>query len=240
MYSVGEVLLHLLNTISSIWLTSIAFTQKTPTAEALSVLLQFDHLSSSSDDITLQLMEKREKTYRKRVCKFCYRVSLRASSQLKGIWWKVDAKAGAGSAARSRVLARLATLAWGDVTRDDLQRLFSAQHSVAMLEQCCNHSKQCYNNAVMLCFVKNRRCKSSRVASPLNRRACLQDSTGLYFVVQLKRLFHSICYSKEWTGTQWRNHIGHRLLLPRPYSPRDLLALTKEILEKDKITLASC
>ena len=59
MYSVGEVLLHLLNTISSIWLTSIAFTQKTPTAEALSVLLQFDHLSSSSDDITLQLMEKR-------------------------------------------------------------------------------------------------------------------------------------------------------------------------------------
>ena len=85
-FSVGEVLLYLLKTISSIWLTSIAFTQKTPTAEALSVLLQFDHLSSSSDDITLQLMEKREKTYRKRVCKFCYRVSLRASSQLKGIW----------------------------------------------------------------------------------------------------------------------------------------------------------
>ena len=27
----------------------------------------------------------------------------------------------------------------GDVTRDDLQRRFLAQHSVAMLEQCCNN-----------------------------------------------------------------------------------------------------
>ena len=31
----------------------------------------------------------------------------------------------------------------GDVIRDDLQRRFLAQHSVAMLEQCGNHSKQC-------------------------------------------------------------------------------------------------
>ena len=38
---------------------------------ALPALLQFDHKSSSSDDITLQQMEKREKVYRKRVCKFC-------------------------------------------------------------------------------------------------------------------------------------------------------------------------
>ena len=31
--------------------------------------------------------------------------------------------------------------AWrkGDVTRDDSQRRFFAQHSIAMLEQCCNH-----------------------------------------------------------------------------------------------------
>ena len=27
----------------------------------------------------------------------------------------------------------------GDVTRDDLQRRFLAQHSVAMLKQCCNN-----------------------------------------------------------------------------------------------------
>ena len=34
----------------------------------------------------------------------------------------------------------------GNVTRDDSQRRLLAQHSVAMLEQCCNHSKQCCNN----------------------------------------------------------------------------------------------
>ena len=33
----------------------------------------------------------------------------------------------------------------GDVRRDDLQRRFLAQHSVAMLEQRLNHSKQCRN-----------------------------------------------------------------------------------------------
>ena len=43
-----------------------------------------------------------------------------------------------------------------------------AQHSVAMLEQCCNHSKQCRNNVATLCCAKNRRCESSRVTSPLN------------------------------------------------------------------------
>ena len=49
----------------------------------------------------------------------------------------------------------------GHVTRDDLQRRFLAQHSVAMLEQCCSCSKQCRNNVVMLCCSKNRRCESS-------------------------------------------------------------------------------
>ena len=28
----------------------------------------------------------------------------------------------------------------GDITREDSQRRFLVQHSVAMLEQCCNHS----------------------------------------------------------------------------------------------------
>ena len=42
----------------------------------------------------------------------------------------------------------------GDVTRDDLQWWFLVQHSVALLEQCCNsyYSKQCHNkccNAVL-------------------------------------------------------------------------------------------
>ena len=53
-----------------------------------------------------------------------------------------------------------------DVKRDDLQQRFSAQHGVAMFKQCCNHSKQCRNNAVVLFCAENRRCKSSRVTSP--------------------------------------------------------------------------
>ena len=48
----------------------------------------------------------------------------------------------------------------GDVTRDD------SQHSVAMLEQCCDNSKQHSNNVVTLCYAKNRRYESSRVTSP--------------------------------------------------------------------------
>ena len=57
----------------------------------------------------------------------------------------------------------LPSLCKGDVTRDDAQRQFLAQHGVAMLEQCCNHSKRCRNNAATLCCPKNRRCESSRV-----------------------------------------------------------------------------
>ena len=37
---------------------------------------------------------------------------------------------------------------------------FLAQHSLAMLEQCCNHSKQCRNNVATLCYAKNRRWQS--------------------------------------------------------------------------------
>ena len=44
---------------------------------------------------------------------------------------------------------------------------FLAQNNAAMLKQCCNHSKQCRNNVATLCCVKNRRCESSRVTSPL-------------------------------------------------------------------------
>ena len=46
------------------------------------------------------------------------------------------------------------------------QRRFLTQHIVAMLEQCCKHLKQCRNNVATLCYAKNRRCESSRVASP--------------------------------------------------------------------------
>ena len=47
------------------------------------------------------------------------------------------------------------------IRNDDFER------NTAMLEQCCNHSKQCRNSVVMLCLAKNRRCESSRVTSPL-------------------------------------------------------------------------
>ena len=54
----------------------------------------------------------------------------------------------------------------GNVTRNDTQRRFLAPHSIAMLEQRCNHSNQYYNNVATLCCAKNPRCKSSRVISP--------------------------------------------------------------------------
>ena len=44
-----------------------------------------------------------------------------------------------------------------------LQNTHGMQHSIAILEQCCKHSKQCRDNIVTLWFAKNRRCKSSRV-----------------------------------------------------------------------------
>ena len=55
----------------------------------------------------------------------------------------------------------------GGVARDDSQRRFLVQHSVAMLQQCCNNSKQFRNNVATLCGAKNRRCESSRETSPL-------------------------------------------------------------------------
>ena len=49
----------------------------------------------------------------------------------------------------------------GDVARDDSQRRFLPQHSVAMLEQSCIR-----NNVATVCCAKNRRCESSRVTLP--------------------------------------------------------------------------
>ena len=57
----------------------------------------------------------------------------------------------------------------GDVTRNDSQRRFLAQHIVAMLEKCCNYSKQCCNNVATPCCAKNRRCESSRVLNRVTR-----------------------------------------------------------------------
>ena len=50
----------------------------------------------------------------------------------------------------------------GTIRKDD----FFAQHSIAMLEQCCNYLNQCSNNVETLFFGKSRCCESSRVTSP--------------------------------------------------------------------------
>ena len=60
-----------------------------------------------------------------------------------------------------------------DATRDDSQRRFLAQHSAEMLGKCCNHSKQCRNNVEIMCCVKNSRCKSSCVTSPVTSKVVL-------------------------------------------------------------------
>ena len=55
----------------------------------------------------------------------------------------------------------------GVVTRDDSQRRFLTQHSVAtLLRHCFEWSQHC-SNIAKLCCAKNRRCESSRVSSPL-------------------------------------------------------------------------
>ena len=59
-------------------------------------------------------------------------------------------------------------LFYGDVARDNyLQWRFLVQHSIAMLEQCCGHSKQCHNNVATLFWAKNCHCESSHVTLPI-------------------------------------------------------------------------
>ena len=78
---------------------------------ALPPLLQFDHKSSSSDDLTLQQMEKREKVYRKRVCKFSTGLACEQGLHLGDIvksrrargTWEGTRKRKCCSLARSRV-----------------------------------------------------------------------------------------------------------------------------------------
>ena len=45
-----------------------------------------------------------------------------------------------------------------------------------MLQQCCNHLKQCHNNVAKLCCAKNHRCESSRVTSPLVNKLTMEET----------------------------------------------------------------
>ena len=49
-----------------------------------------------------------------------------------------------------------------DITRENSLRRFFAKHSIAMVEQCCNHLKQRRNNVATLCYSKNRCCGLKR------------------------------------------------------------------------------
>ena len=53
---------------------------------------------------------------------------------------------------------------------------FLAQHSVAMLKQCCHYWKQCRNDVARLCCATNRRCESSRVTLSLVRQLTHQKN----------------------------------------------------------------
>ena len=75
--------------------------------------------------------------------------------QRRRLWkrhWEIDS---ASFQTISR-FSQIVLLLKGDVTRDDSQRRLLAQHSVAMLEQCCNQSKQCRNNVTTLFCAKLR------------------------------------------------------------------------------------
>ena len=88
----------------------------------------------------------------------------------------------------------------GDLTGDDSPRRFLAQHSVAMLEQCCNHWKQCHNNVATLYCAKNGRCESSRVTSPKSHFGLLRpfpsvpkplfQSEAKCEAIDMKRIFN--------------------------------------------------
>ena len=81
----------------------------------------------------------------------------------------------------------------GDVMRNGQQQLFLVQHRVGMLEQCCNHSKQCRCNVATLHCPKNRCCELSCVTSPQVLILWCYHSNESFFAKQL----HS---TKEMSG----------------------------------------
>ena len=104
---------------------------------------------------------------------------LRASSRFPSSWARATTKiswmhsylwCSAARSPRERELRQMyhvcLPIPKGNVTRDDSRRRPLEQHSVAMLDQCSDHSKQCRNDVAMLCCAKNRPCESSLATSP--------------------------------------------------------------------------
>ena len=100
--------------------------------------------------------------------------------------------------------------------RDDSQRRFLAQYSLAMLEQCCSHSKQCCNNVAMGCYAKNLGCQSSSNPDPVS----LEHQNDLLSNIKapcnprhlsthaIKHVWNSTKKSPVWTGLK-----NYRILL---------------------------
>ena len=81
-----------------------------------------------------------------------------------------------------------------DNLQDDSQKRFLAQHSNAMLEQCCKHSKLCRNNRATLCCAKNQHCKSSPVMMMI---IIIIITIGLYGTFNLNELSTVITSKKK-------------------------------------------
>ena len=89
------------------------------------------------------------------------------------------------------------------IKNDDSQQRFLAQHSVAMLEQCCNHSKQCRNDVATLCCSKNRRRESSRVKSPLRQsQLCENIHCAKHNSLQVHLALPG-AVNRFWTNKRW-------------------------------------
>ena len=85
-----------------------------------------------------------------------------------------------------RLISRIVVLLKGDVTRDDSQRRFLAQHSIATLLRHCFEYLQHYSNIATLCCAKNRRCESSRVTSLLRHVCLISEYISLSWAELLK------------------------------------------------------
>ena len=82
----------------------------------------------------------------------------------------------------------------GDVTRDDSQRRFWAQHRVAALLQRCFEWLQHRSSIATPCRAKNRRCESSRVTSPWDLGT--RTSTSARFNLKFLRVFKKKTHRK--------------------------------------------
>ena len=117
----------------------------------------------------------------------------------------------------------------GDVTRHDSQQQFLAQHRDAMLEQCCNYSKQCRNNVATPCCGKNCHCESSRVIREKERqRARARDS----YKIQGRQIMLEEQHESE-NERQWKK------VNKNTYDSSSIKRVTRKLLEVSRCSRAN-